>query len=341
MKIDAFCHIMPPAYYERFLALEVNKQTEDLRVKISTLPTLYDLDERFRQMDEFGDYRQLIAMAAPPVWDLGSPALGREMARIANEGMAELVGDHPDRFVGFTACVPMDDPDAAVEEFGYAQRELGALGAQIYTDVHGAPIDQPELEPFYAAVADSGGLLQIHPCRSAHWPDYPTEERSRYEIWWTFGWEYDLSACMARLVFSGVLERNPALKLLIHHGGSMVPHFAGRVGPGWDQLGSRTPPDRIEDVTGPPLSRRPVDYFKMMYADTALFGAPHAVRCTIDFYGVENVLFGSDSPYGPPVHGGYLKHTVESIDSLELSEGERDAIYSGNVTNLLGLGKIE
>jgi aminocarboxymuconate-semialdehyde decarboxylase len=337
MKIDAFCHIMPRAYYDRFLALDVNKETEDLRMKISTLPTLVDLDERFRQMDEYGEYRQIIAMAAPPVWDLGSATVGREMARIANDGLAELVRDHPDRFLGFTACVPLHDPDAAVIEYRRAVDELGALGAQIYTDVNGHAIDQPELDPFYESVAASGGVLQIHPSRNSSWPDYPTETRSRYEIWWTFGWEYDLSVCMARLVFSGVLERHPELKLLIHHAGSMVPHFAGRVGPGWDQLGSRTPADRVEDVTGHPLTKRPVDYFKMMYADTALFGAPHAVRCAIEFYGVDHVLFGSDSPYGPPKHGGYLKHTVETLDALELGEADRDAIYRGNVTRLFGL----
>jgi len=337
VKIDAFAHIMPRAYYDRFFELDVNEQTEDLRARVSTLRTLIDLDERFRQMDEFGEYKQIIAMAAPPVWDLGSPEISKQMARIANEGLAELVRDHPDRFVGFTAAVPLDDPDAAVEEYRYAHSELGALGTQIYTDVHGRAMDAPEFDPFYEAVAASGGLLQVHPCRSSLWPDYPTETRSRYEIWWAFGWEYDLSAFMARIVFSGVLERFPTLKLLIHHGGSMVPHFAGRVGPGWDQLGMRTPDDRKEDVTGYPLTKRPLDYFKMMYADTALFGAAHAVRCAIDFYGVENVLFGTDSPYGPPTRGGYLAPTVDSIEALELTDVERDAIYRGNVTRLLGL----
>jgi aminocarboxymuconate-semialdehyde decarboxylase len=337
VKIDAFSHIMPRAYYDRFFELDVNEQTEDLRARVSTLRTLIDLDERFRQMDEFGDYKQLIAMAAPPVWDLGSPEISREMARIANEGLAELVRDYPDGFVGFTAAAPLDDPDAAVEEYRYAHRELGALGAQIYTDVHGRPMDAPEFDPFYEAVAESGGLLQVHPCRSSLWPDYPTETRSRYEIWWAFGWEYDLSAFMARIVFSGVLERFPTLKLLIHHGGSMVPHFAGRVGPGWDQLGMRTPEDRRDEVMGYPLTKRPVEYFKMMYADTALFGASHAVRCAIDFYGAENVLFGTDSPYGPPTRGGYLAPTIDSIEALELDDADRDAIYHGNVTRLLGL----
>jgi aminocarboxymuconate-semialdehyde decarboxylase len=336
-KIDAFCHILPAEYWKRFLALQSNAETEDLRARVGTLRTLTDYDERFRQMDEFGDYKQIIAMAAPPVWDLGSKEVSREMARIANEGLAELVRDHPDRFVGFTACTPMDDPDGAVEEYRYARRELGALGVQIYTDVHGRPMDLPAFDPFYEAVAESGGLLQVHPCRSSLWPDYPTETRSKYEIWWAFGWEYDLSAFSARIVFSGVLERYPALKVLIHHAGSMIPHFAGRVGPGWDQLGMRTPEDRREEVMGYPLTKRPVEYFRMMYADTALFGAAHAVKCAIDFYGVDHVLFGSDSPYGPPTHGGYLKPTIESIEALDLTEDEKAAIYHGNVTRLLEL----
>jgi predicted TIM-barrel fold metal-dependent hydrolase len=337
MKIDAFCHIMPRAYHERFFALAENAQTGDLRERVSLLPTLVDLDERFRQMDEFGGYRQLINMAAPPVWDMGSPQDSRDMARLGNECLAELVADHPDRFVGFCAGVPLDDPDAAVEEYLYARNELGAQGVQIYTDVHGRALDAPEFDPFYEAVADSGGLLQVHPCRSSAWPDYPTETRSRYEIWWAFGWEYDMSAFMARIVFSGVLERFPELKLLIHHAGGMVPHFAGRVGPGWDQLGMRTPESRKEDVEGYPLTKRPLDYFKLMYADTALFGAKHALQCSIEFYGVDHIVFGSDSPYGPPTHGGYLMPTIENIDELDLTGEERAAIYHGNITKLLGL----
>jgi aminocarboxymuconate-semialdehyde decarboxylase len=259
------------------------------------------------------------------------------MARIGNESMAELVRDHPDRFAGFTACVPMDDPDAAVAELDYAIDELGAYGAQIYTHVNGRPMDDERFEPFYARMAASGGLLQVHPCRSSAWADYPTEPRSRYEIWWTFGWEYDLSAFMARIVFSGVLERHPELKLLIHHGGSMVPHFSGRVGPGWDQLGARTPEDQKEDIEGYPLTKRPIEYFKQMYVDTAMFGAAHALRCSIDFYGTDHVLFGSDSPYDPERGPGYIRATIKNLREIGLTEAEQDTIFHGNVTRLLGL----
>lgn len=337
MKIDAFCHIMPRAYYDRFFELDVTTHAANLRKRVSNIPSLVDLDVRFRQMDEFGDYRQIINIAAPPVEDLGSPAISREMSRIGNESMAQLVRDHPDRFAGFCAVVPMDDPEAAIEEYNYARNELGCLGAQIYTHVHGRAMDAQEFDPFYEAVAKSGGLLQVHPCRNSGWSDYPTEPRSRYEIWWTFGWEYDLSAFMARIVFGGVMERFPDLKLLIHHGGSMVPHFAGRVGPGWDQLGARTPEDQREDIEGYPLTKKPIEYFKMMYADTAMFGAAHALRCSIDFYGTDHVLFGSDSPYDPERGPGYIRSTIANLEHIELSDTERDAIFRGNVSRLVGL----
>lgn len=335
-KIDAFCHIMPRPYYDRFFEIEASVHAANLRKRVSNIPSLVDMDVRFAQMDEFGDYRQIINIAAPPVEDLGSPALSVEMSKVANDAMAELVANHPDRFAGFTACVPMDDPEAAVAELRRAVDDLGALGAQIYTHVHGRPMDDAALDPFWELAASQGSLVQVHPCRSSAWSDYPTEPRSRFEIWWTFGWEYDLSAFMARIVFSGVLERFPELKLLIHHGGSMVPHFSGRVGPGWDQLGARTPEDQKQDIEGYPLTKRPIDYFRMMYADTAMFGAAHALRCSIDFYGTDHVLFASDSPYDPERGPGYIRSTIANLEEIGLSEAAREQIFHGNVTRLLG-----
>lgn len=337
MKIDAFCHIMPRPYYDRFFELDATEHSANLRKRVSNIPCLVDMDVRFTQMDEFGEYRQIINIAAPPVEDLGSPQISQEMARIGNESMAELVRVHPDRFAGFMACVPMDDPEAAVAELEYATNEMGALGAQIYTHVHGRPMDDASFDAFYATAARLGSVIQVHPCRSSAWADYPVEQRSRYEIWWTFGWEYDLSAFMARIVFSGVLERYPELKLLIHHGGSMVPHFSGRVGPGWDQLGARTPPEQAEDITGYPLTKRPIDYFRLMYGDTAMFGAAHALRCSIDFYGASHILFGSDSPYDPERGPGYIRETIKNLEEIGLSEEEKQAIFSGNVIRLTGL----
>jgi len=299
---------------------------------------MVDLDVRFRQLEEFGpDYRQIVSIPAPPAEDLGSPEVARRFARLGNDGLARLVRDHPDRFAGFTAVLPMNDPDAAVAEIDHACGELGALGVQLYTHVNGHPLDEPRFEPVYRRMAELDRMIWVHPSRNSSWADYPTEARSKYELWWVFGWEYDTAIFMGRLVFSGVLERYPDLKVLIHHGGSMAPHFAGRVGPGWDQLGARTPPDQREDVEHYPLSKRPIDYIRMFYADTAMFGAGHAIRCCLDFFGADHVLFASDSPFDPEKGPGYIRATIANLEALDLTDGERRQIYEGNARWLLRL----
>jgi predicted TIM-barrel fold metal-dependent hydrolase len=336
MKIDAFCHILPRAYAESMEELD-SSTAANIRARIAGVPSLIDLDLRFRQLDEFGDYRQIISLPAPAPEDLGDPALARRMARLGNEGLAELVSRHPDRFAGFVAALPLNDIDGTLIEIDHAIGALGALGVQSYTHVNGHPFDEPQFEPFFARMAELDRMIWVHPNRNADWADYPTEQRSRYEVWWVFGWPYETAVYMARLVFGGVLERHPRLKVLIHHGGSMVPHFAGRVGAGLDQLGARTPPDRQSEVDHYPLSKRPLDYFKMFYVDTALFGAGHALRCSLEFFGVEQALFASDSPFDPEKGPGYIRSTIENLEALELSEADLAWIYEGNVRRLCGL----
>lgn len=337
MKLDAFCHVLPRAYYDRLNNIGDAPAAANIRNRIAGIPALVDLDLRFRQLEEFGDgYRQIVSLPAPPVEDVGEPSVSRALARIANEGLAELVGKNPDHFAGFVACVPLNDVDGSVEEIDYAVRELGAAGVQTYTHVNGHPFDEGRFEPFFAKMAELDRMIWVHPSRSAEWADYPTENRSRYEIWWVFGWPYDTAVYMARLVFGGVLERHPSLKVLIHHGGSMVPHFSGRVGPGWDQLGARTPEDRKAEVEHFELSKRPLDYFKMFYADTAMFGAQHAVRCCLEFFGVDHLVFASDSPFDPEKGPAYIRETIRNVDALDVTEGERERIYRGNIERLTG-----
>ena len=341
MKVDVFCHLAPPRYAEKLNSVAATAESANIRNRIAGIPALFDLDLRFRQMAEFGeDYRQVISLPAPAPEDVGPPALAAELARTANEGLAELVARHPDHFAGFVAALPMNDVEAALREADHAVSRLGACGVQLYTHVHGRAMDAPEFEPLYARMAELDRMIWVHPSRSASWADYPTETRSKYEIWWVFGWEYDTAVFMSRLVFSGVLERHPGLKVLIHHGGSMVPHFAGRVGPGWDQLGARTPPDQRADVEHPPLSKRPIDYFRMFYVDTALFGAENGVRCSLDFFGVEHTLFASDSPFDPEKGPGYIRATIANLEALDLTDAERAAIYEGNARRLLPLAGV-
>ena len=337
MKLDAFCHVMPRAYADRLAAIDDAPAATNIRNRIAGIPSLVDLDLRFRQMDEFGDdYRQIVSLPAPPIEDVGDAATARELARIANEGQAELVEQRPERFAGFVAGLPLNDVEASVAETERAVRELGALGVQIYTNVGGRPWDDPELEPVLAKAAELDCAIWVHPNRNSRWPDYPGEEFSRYEIWWTFGWPYETSVFMARVVFSGLLDRYPNLKFITHHGGAMVPHFAGRVGAGWDQLGARTPPEEKAQVETP-ITGRPLDYFKRFYADTCMMDAPHSIECVLAFFGVDHVLFASDSPFDPEKGPGYIRATIANLESLPLADDDRRLIYEGNARRLFNL----
>ena len=201
---------------------------------------MIDLDLRFKVMDYFDGYQQILSLAAPAPDALGGPEVGRRFSRIGSDGMAELCQKYPDRFPGFIASIALQDRESAVDEVRRAIKDLGACGIQIYTNVAGKPLDASEFRHIFKALEAFGKPIWIHPARTAKFSDYRTEELSLYEIWWTFGWPYESSAAQARLVFSKMFDEMPHLKFIIHHAGGMTPFFEGRVGAGWDQLGART-----------------------------------------------------------------------------------------------------
>jgi predicted TIM-barrel fold metal-dependent hydrolase len=297
---------------------------------------LADLDVRFRVMDSFEDYEQILSIATPPVEAYANPVDALDLARRANDGMADLVSRHRDRFPAFIASPPMNDPDAAIQETERAVDTLGARGIQLCSNVNGKPIVAPEFLPLFEKMAGYDLPIWLHPYRSASFSDYATEDRSQYEIWWTFGWPYETSVAMARIVFAGLFDRFPNLKVITHHMGAMAPYFEGRVGPGWDQLGARTS-DMDYSAVLKTLKKRPIDYFKMFYADTAVFGAYNAAVCGLGFFGVDNVLFASDAPFDPEGGPMYIRDTIAVVDRLPITEEEREQIYWRNAVRLLKL----
>ena len=329
-KIDAFAHILPPAYAERLEALTsggaVSQRILGYRPWIREDPALIDLDARWRTIDPFGDYRQVLTLAVPPLDELGDPAAAADLAQAANDELADLVVRHPDRFAGFVAALPMSDPQAAAAELDRTMSHLGAVGAQLHTNVGGAPLDEPRFEVIFEVVTSHGGAFWLHPTRSPIWSDYPAEPASKYGIWWSLGWPYETSVAMARLVYSGCFDRYPGLTVITHHAGAMVPHFAGRLASPIED------PDRDSIVGG--LKNEPIEYFRRFYADTAMFGASHAVRCAVEFFGADHVLFGTDMPLGGP---NVVADTIADVTSLDLPEADEAAIFAGNARRLLGI----
>ena len=332
LKIDVFNHIFPKTFFDRLQQVVVDK---DAIKRWLHIPFLYDLDVRFRALDEFGpDYRQVLSLSAPPIESINPDRqITINLAQLANDAMADLVRAHPQRFPGFIASLPMNHPDESVAELERAVTSLGAFGVQVFSNVNGLPLDEPRFAALFATADRLRCPLFLHPTRGPNVPDYAGETASKYEIWWTFGWPYETSAAMQRLVFSRLFDRLPNIKILAHHLGAMVPYFEGRVGYGLDQLGTRTASEDYESLRRS-LPRRPIDYFRMFWADTAVFGSAAATECGLKFFGTDRVLFASDAPFDPEGGPLYIRETLKVIDALEISDVDRRKIYHRNAERL-------
>ncbi len=219
--------------------------------------------------------------------------------------------------------LPMNVPDAAAKE---AERVLknGANAIQIGTNANGEPLDEKKFWPIYEVIAKSGRPILLHPARTREMPDYPTEKVSKYEICSVLGWPYETGVTLARFVFSGIIDRNPGLTIVAHHLGGVIPYLEGRVGHSFDQLGARTSDEDYGAVLRG-LKKRPYDYFKDFYGDTAVEGARAATVCGIDFFTPERVVFASDCPFDKEKGPGYIRDTIKvltSLGSVERRHGE-------------------
>ncbi len=325
--IDIYCHIYPERFFQEMTRIAPN--LGNIAKRLRGIVKLFDLDARFKEMDEFGDYRQIISLPNPAIEDIAKPDVGMQLARIANDSMAELCRKYPQRFPAFAAAVCLTDIDGSIAEVKRAVEDLGAKGALVYTSIAGEPLDQKKFDPFFATLAELDLPIWLHPVRTASMPDYLSEQKSRFEMWWCFGWPYDTSVAMLRLVFSGLLDRYPKLKIITHHLGGMIPFYDGRVGPGLKVLGQRTSDEDYSQIL-PSLKRPHMDYLHDFFADTALFGGgAHALRCGLEFFGADKVVFATDTPLGP------IAPTIKAIEKLELAPADQRKLFVGNAEKLL------
>ena len=310
---------------------------KDIGKRMRGIPMLIDLDERFRVMDRFDDYQQILSIATPPIEVYSSGADSVDLARAANDGMAALVAKYPDRFPGFVASLPLGDPDAAMRETERAVGDLGARGIQMFSNINGKPLDRPEYLALFERMAAFDLPVWLHPFRGADISDYATrvEDRATRSGGRSAGRTRPASPCRGWCSRASSIAI-PNLKIITHHLGAMAPYFEGRVGPGWDQLGSG-PRTKTTAAVLKGLKKRPIDYFRMFYGDTAVFGAYDATVCGLNFFGAGHVLFASDAPFDPEKGPMYIRETIAILDRLPISEADRERIYWRNAVDLLRL----
>lgn len=334
MKIDIFNHVMSTRYLDM---MKSHFKDQGMIKRMAGLRMLWDIEARVAMLDRFPDVRQVLTLSLPGPELVGGPELSPELARIANDDMAAMCARWPRKFPAFVASLPMNNVAAALEEMDRAVGTLGARGVQILTSVNGRPLDEPEFFPVFERVTRRHKLpIWMHPARPATRADYVNEQKSRYEIWQVLGWPYETSVAMARIVFSGLFDRLPDLRIITHHCGAMIPFFAGRAETLWAQLGSRTADENYEELLAR-MAKKPIEYFRMFYADTVLGGSASALRCGLDFFGADKVVFASDCPFDPEGGPMFIREGIRSIEKLKLPAAVKRKIYSGNALKLLQL----
>ncbi len=332
MKIDAYNHILPAKY--KAACLKAAPPELNLKAFFENVPTLWDLDKRFKVMDMFEEYVQVLALANPPLEVLGGPENSAELARMANDEMAELVAKHPTRFLGAVAALPMNDVDAALKETERAVNELGLKGVQIFTPLGGGrALDAPEFLPLFEKMANLDLPVLIHPARNVNFTDYPAEEESRYQMYRILGWPYDTAVAMTRLVCTGVFDKYPSLKILTHHLGGIVPYLEKRIREGFDKLENKPGGKALFQR----LKKHPHDYLPMFYADTVTTGSIPALECGLAFFGEDRVLFATDMPFDTVGGSQYVANTIEAITAMRASQGAKEKIYHKNARRFFKL----
>lgn len=331
--IDIFNHFMPRTTFEKVRELVPNHPA------MKAFPerhALWDIDSRLRLMDEFPGLQQILSLSNPPIEALAGPELTPQIARIANDSLAETCRKHPDRFPGFIASLPLNNVEASLAETDRAIRDLGAKGIQIFTNMNGKPMSLPEFRPIFRKAAEYDLPVWIHPIRGPQSADYATEKASEDEIWFTFGWPFETTACVTRLIYSGIYDELPKLKIITHHMGGMVPFYAGKIDLGFDQIffGTSQTNPKAEKAG---LKLRPIEYYRMLYADTALNGAVAATKCGHSFFGSSHSVFATDAPFDAEDGRLLIRTTIAAVDALDIPKAEKDMILSGNARRLMNM----
>lgn len=252
--------------------------------------------DRLRDMDRLGVDRQIISVTTPNVC-IGPPARRHDLARLANDGLAELTRQFPRRFSAL-ASVPLADPEAAVRELERAVLDLGMVGVILGSNVDGRYLDDAAFAPFYERAQALRVPILVHPMPPAV-PD-PTFARGLVPL---LGFVFNTSASVARMVLAGIFERFPDLVLILAHLGGTLPFLMQRLDHGY-----RAYPEAREVIPHPPSH-----YLKRLYYDTVSFSVP-ALGCALDVVGAEHIVMGTDYPHVI----GDIGAALSSVRSLPL-----------------------
>ena len=292
-------------------------------------PQWMDVNLRVQLLDKYGFDRQVVTSAIGMDSNnlSGDAPTQLACARAFNDNMARMMEDSKGRLLAFDK--------GGSQEMERAVRHLGLKGMNLPSHIQGKPLASPEFEPFWALAAELDIPIYTHPWNTDQ--GRTTSERESVIIH-SLGHPFETALTLCRLVFAGVMQRYPTLKIVNHHGGGMIPFFFGRIDETYGDHDNQeyTADNKVKqaDLAMPkPL----IDYFSKFYVDTAIGGSTLAIRCAREFFGPDRLLFATDGPNGPDRGERRLAEYPGIIRSAGLSEEDTRKIFSGNACRLLKL----
>ncbi len=338
MIIDAYSHVYPKKLMKEFVPFL--KEGSDpyynffrIRANDPEAANYSDEQARIKYLDRFGIDIEAVNMNVVFFESLPKADLLR-MTRLANDTVAEFAASNPERIIpiGF---IPHLEGEY-LDELDRSIKDLGMKGCVIFTNNFGRPLDSQEFLGFYSKMEKYDLPLFLHPSNHNYYPWI-----WNYRLNFIFGWPFDTSLALGSLVFGGVLERYPKLKIVSHHLGGMIPFFGERIRGFYDdymqhpyEAGANAYPF-AEKMSAE--GQHPIDQFKKIYADTATSGSAIALRCGYDFYGKDRVLFGTDYPFGPMGGDVWTELILDNVRKLDIPAEAKSLVWEKNARALFRL----
>lgn len=276
-------------------------------------------EHRIALMDKYGYDMQVLTQTTPILQDLNADE-AENICRMSNDAIGRIAMDYPKRFIPFAVVSLLKVPEA-VYELERAVGEWGCRGVTIGTNQNNRGLDFPEFYPFWEKVCQLDIPVFLHPM---HWKTYNLLDEDE-ALMRLFGWPFDTTVALMRLVMSGTMERFPTLRIVSHHlGGAMLPFFSGRLDVKFEKLKKNL--------------KHPVkESFARIYGDTAVDGSWPALPCGHAFFGTERMLFGTDYPFSPENGELYLRENLRIVKEWNLPDEEKSKILGENALKLLKL----
>jgi uncharacterized protein len=325
MIIDVFCHHIPLQIIEKVHTARLDWEQNDYfrhgPKKFNCPVQNADPEVRLGLMDKYGVDIQAISLTTEVLYGF-SPVEAAEMCRISNDSNYKLCKVYPGRFVNVCA-VSLLDVESGLKELDRSVNELDCRAAIVATNQDGKGLDFPEFYPFYEKLVEYDLPLLLHP---TFWKSYPLAEEDQWTLMSRYGWPFDSTVAVWRLIFGGVLDRFPTLKVVMHHLGALFPYFVGRIESGLMKL-DRKP------------AKPMAEYWKNIYGDSAVSaGPPEVYACGYAFFGSDRVVYGSDYPFGAETGEKHIRGNLEGLKSLNIPAVDMEKVLGENAKRLLKIG---